>query len=71
MRVIKVEATYKRTFNLGDYNSVAIGVTIGADVETTDISDEVIASLQEEAREAVREEYLRLRSKTKNTSDED
>lgn len=60
MTVKAVSITYERKFNLGDYNSVHIGVTLSADL---DDSEDFMASarqLQADARELVKAERSRL-----------
>lgn len=64
MKVKTVSVTYDRKFNLGDYNSATIGLTVWADVEENDDYDALVRRLQDEARTAVREEWRRLARKT-------
>lgn len=64
MKVKTVSVTYDRKFNLGDYNSATIGLTVWADVEENDDYDASVRRLQDEARTAVREEWRRLARKT-------
>ena len=63
MKVATVIVGYKRTFNLGDYNSIKIEVALEADLEEGDESQNVIANLQEQARMAVKAEWDRLPKK--------
>lgn len=60
MKLKTVSATYERKFNLGDYNSLALGVTLWADLDETDAPSQALADLQDMARERVRSEYGRL-----------
>jgi len=68
MRVNTVSVSYGRKFNLGDYNSLALEVTLWADLEEGDDAQTVVNSLQEQARESVKREYGRLPKKTVPTS---
>lgn len=61
MKVKTVAVCYGRKFNLGDYNSLNLEVTLWADLEEGDSPDDVTGALQGKARDAVRREYSRLR----------
>lgn len=63
MKTSAVSISYKRTFNLGDYNSLGLACTIWADLDEEDVSQDVIDSLQDQARESVKKEYSRLEKK--------
>lgn len=65
MRIKTVSATYERKFNLGNYNSVNIGVTMWADCEVSEDEPEedpnkVATELMNNCREHVREEAQSL-----------
>lgn len=62
MTIRTVAVTYERKFNLGDYNSVHIGVTLHADLDDTDGNDAVAIGLelQATARDLVKAERSRL-----------
>ena len=64
MRVNTVSVSYGRKFNLGDYNSLSLEVTLWADLEEGDVAQAVINSLQDQARNSVKAEYGRLPKKT-------
>lgn len=63
MKVKTVSVTYDRKFNLGDYNSASVGVTLWADVEGDDDHTACVQQLQADARDLVRAEYQRMRAK--------
>jgi|GEM_PF-1618021 len=54
MKVKTVSFTYERKFNLGDYNSAAIGCTVWADVDEGDAEQMVIEHCAATAKETVR-----------------
>jgi hypothetical protein len=69
MKIDKIAAGYERKFNLGDYNSLSLEVTIWADVEDGDDPQAVIQAVQDKCRDSVKAEYARLKSKVPaNTS---
>ena len=55
-----VSITYERKFNLGDYNSVHIGLTLWADCDEGESHIDVARQLQADARELAKAEYLRV-----------
>lgn len=60
MKVTTVSIVYERKFNLGDYNSAHIGLSLWADVEDGEDHQEVVRELQRQARDLARDEYRRL-----------
>lgn len=58
-----MSVTYERKFNLGDYNSLHIGVTLWADVEDGENHLVAIKALQDDARDSVKNEYSRIVAK--------
>ena len=63
MKINAVAVAYQRRFNLGDYQSLGLECTIWADLEEGDEPDQVIATLQEQARIAVKREHSRIPAK--------
>lgn len=53
-----VSVTYGRKFNLGDYNSAHIEISIWAELEDGDDSDTVTTDLFEQAKGHVRDQAL-------------
>lgn len=60
MTVSKIAVAYQRKFNLGDYNSLSLECTAWADLEPGEDHIAQIAVLQEQVREAVRQEFSRI-----------
>jgi hypothetical protein len=60
MKTKMVSITYGRKFNLGNYNSAEVGLTVWADVDDGESGAEVVAELQRQARESVKREFMRL-----------
>jgi hypothetical protein len=60
MRIKTISVTYERKINLGDYNSANIGLSLWADLDEDEDSDQAIADLQILARSVVRAEHKRL-----------
>ena len=65
VKVKTVSVIYERKFNLGDYNSVHIGVTYWADLDDEE-PQPVVEHLQMLARDDVKREHGRLREKRPN-----
>lgn len=64
MPLIKtISVTYGRKFNLGDYNSADISVTVWADVTDADDPTQATRALFEQAKSAVKEQALPLANK--------
>lgn len=65
MRPKMISVTYGRKFNLGDYNSAEIAVTLWADLDQDGPEPEdaeiALRELQAMARDAVKLEYLRTK----------
>jgi hypothetical protein len=66
MRVKTVSVAYERKINLGDYNSATIGLSLWADLDEKDDEEVVATALQEQARDLVKVEFLRLKGKVKS-----
>jgi hypothetical protein len=62
-KIKTVSVTYGRKFNLGDYNSATIDVTIWADVEEGEHLDPLMHDLWAMAKENVRAQSLPLLNK--------
>ena len=60
-RVKTVSVTYERKFNLGDYEMLHLGTTCWAELDPEDDPIETTQQLQQLAREAVRQEWRRLK----------
>lgn len=60
MRVKQISVVYERKFNLGDYNSAHIGLTLWADLDEGEDPDAAVRELQQQAREFAKAEYRRL-----------
>lgn len=58
MKINTVSVVYERKFNLGDYNSAHIGITLWADLEDDESPEEVRAILFEQAKAEVRAQAL-------------
>lgn len=66
MRIVSVNVTYARTFNLGDYNSARFEVALAAELEYDDIDglpdpedeQEALAKLWQLAKETVKAQAL-------------
>ena len=63
MRVKTVSFTYERKFNLGNYDSAAIGCTVWADVDDGEAEQLVIEHCAVTAKEAVRLQAVPLFAK--------
>lgn len=66
MKIKTLTATYDRRFNLGDYNSLRIEVSVSAELDEEDWADAVMLAIQLRAREAVRSEYIRLKDSVRS-----
>ncbi len=62
-KITTVSSTYERKMNLGDFNSVNIGVTLWAQLEDTDDEADVTTALRDMARNHVVTEMSRLEPK--------
>ena len=60
MFIKTIAVTYQRKFNLGDYNSVELGVSAWASISEGEDEDVCIQILQDKCREAVREEKRKV-----------
>ncbi len=56
--ITTVSATYERKFNLGDYNSAHIGITLWADLDDEDDPEKVRGSLFEQAKATVKAQAM-------------
>jgi hypothetical protein len=63
MRIKTVSVEYQRKLNLGDYNSATLGITLWADLDSTDDPAASVNTLQETAREHVKAECYRLKGR--------
>ena len=63
MKTTQVSVTYERKFNMGDYNSLHLGVTIWADLEEGENHLVAIKTMQDDARDSVRNEFARIPKK--------
>lgn len=62
MKPKTVSVVYERKFNLGDYNSIHIGITLWADLDEGENHIDVTKQLQQDARELAKAEYLRVKN---------
>jgi hypothetical protein len=60
VKVTQVSVTYERKFNLGDYNSAHIGLSLWAQLDEGEDAEAVARTMQDQARGLVRDEYKRL-----------
>ena len=60
-----VSVTYERKFNLGDYNSATIGITVWADVDEDENLHDAMTALWSMAKENVKAEAMPLLQKNK------
>lgn len=60
MQITSVSVAYKRTFNLGDYNSATLGIEVRADLEEGDDEDGCLAELWAIAKEQVKAQAMPL-----------
>jgi hypothetical protein len=67
VNVTTISVTYERKFNLGDFNSAHIGVTVWADVEEGESPAVVADVLFAQAKDAVKEQALPLAKKANAT----
>ena len=58
MRVKTISITYERKFNLGDFNSLAVGTTLWADLDEAEDSVEATRELFAQAKEMVKQQAL-------------
>jgi len=65
-----VSVTYSRKFNLGDYNSAEIGVSLWADLEDYASERDALADLFERAKSAVREQAVPIVKRDQNIAAE-
>ena len=63
MQITTVAVTYGRKFNLGNYNQAHVEVSLTADIEATDNVPECESALRQMCRDAVKNEYARLKAK--------
>lgn len=59
-RITQVNVTYGRKFNLGDYNSAHIEISLWAELDEGDDAEAVTQDLWTQAKEAVKEQALPL-----------
>ncbi len=60
MQVKTISVNYTRKFNMGNYNSAEMGVTLWADLDLDEDHLEAARDLFEQARELVKEQALPL-----------
>jgi len=65
MNIKTIAVTYSRKFNLGNYNSAELSVSLWSQIDPEEDEECCILILQDKAREAVRSEY----NKVKNNSE--
>ena len=65
MEIKTVSVTYERKFNLGDFNSAHVGITIWADVEPDEDLDAAMHALWDMAKANVRAQIEPLVAKHK------
>jgi hypothetical protein len=63
MKVKTISCTYDRKFNMGDFNSAHIAITMWADIEENECANECASALREMCREHVKAEAMRLLAK--------
>lgn len=63
MKLKTISATYDRKYNLGDYNSAHIAMTLWADLEDGDDPATAAEALRQMARHQVMSELARLDSR--------
>jgi len=79
MRIKTVSVVYERKFNMGDYQSLNVGVTLWADLDyehipdsgtvvVTEDEDEVVDKLFTAAKQAVRKQFLMAKGKWNDAS---
>lgn len=62
MKITTVSVSYNRKFNLGNFNSVEIGVSLWAQIHEEEAEDTCIEILQDKCREHVRREYYKAKN---------
>lgn len=60
MIITQISISYRRTINLGNYESASFECTMTGDLETNDEPEQVAEDLRDRAREQVRLEVQRL-----------
>src|SRR3712207_781247 len=60
MRVTSVAVTYGRKFNLGDFNSAHLEISLWAELEEGDTAEQVRDELWQRAKASVKEQALPL-----------
>lgn len=63
MRVKTISVSYRRKFNLGDYNSLDLEATVWCDLDEGEDEAMIIAGQQTLVKNAVAREYVELRKK--------
>ena len=64
MKPKTVSVVCERKFNLGDYNSIHIGLTLWADLDEGEDHRVVARQLQQDARDLARAEYQQVKPST-------
>lgn len=60
MNITKINVSYGRTFNLGNFNSLRSECQMEAEVGEYENTEKAVEALQEECREHVRREWQRF-----------